>query len=230
MGNRILADYALTLNPQVSIVPTVVDCEKYTFPPARRNRAVTIGWIGSHSTAPYLRAIEPALGKIAEACPGKVKFRFYGFPDYRPNLPNSESVPFRLNSEIADLQSLDIGLMPLPDTEWGRGKCAFKAIQYMASGVATVASPVGITPDLIEHNMNGLLADSEEDWFQALKVLIDEPDVRTRIAQAARRTIEASYSLRVWGPRVAALFEMLLGCESTRPSQQVVAAISGRVG
>lgn len=212
-GNRILAEYAHKLNRNVSVIPTVVDCTKYTYREKRDHDVVTIGWVGSRSTAPYLKTIEPALRKLADARRGKVAFRFYGYPGYEPDLPNVQSLPFRLDTEIEDLHSLDIGLMPVPDTEWGRGKCAFKAIQYMASGVATVASPVGITPDIIQHNVNGFLADSNDAWFSALKVLVDERDVRLRLGQAARRTIEASYSLKVWGPKLAELFQQLLTSE-----------------
>jgi glycosyltransferase involved in cell wall biosynthesis len=211
-GNRILADYARKVNPSVSVVPTVVDCSRYVVQPTLERHPVTIGWVGSHTTAPHLRMVEPVLRKLAAARPGKVRFRFYGFPEYRPELPDCQSFPFRLHAEMVDLHSLAIGLMPLPDTEWCRGKCAFKAIQYMASGVATVASPVGITPDLIRHKVNGLLANSPQEWFEALKLLVDESDVRARLIQAARRTIEASYSLQLWGPRFAALFQRLLGC------------------
>src|SRR5262249_13055226 len=203
-GNRILASYARKLNRYVSVVPTVVDCSRYVPQPKRKGLPITIGWIGSRSTAPYLRVIEPVLRELAQARAGQVRFRFYGYPEYRPKLPNCESLPFRLESALDDLRSLDIGLMPLPDTEWCRGKCAFKAIQYMASGVAAVASPVGITPDIIQNDVNGLLASSTEQWFEALKLLVDHADVRVLLSQAARRTIEASYSLEVWGPKFVA--------------------------
>jgi len=114
-----------------------------------------------------------------------------------------------LESEIEDLHSIDIGLMPLPDTEWTRGKCAFKAIQYMASGIPVVASPVGITPDLIQHGVNGLLASSSDDWFRELERLICDPELRGRIAVAGRKTVEQSYSLEKWAPRFVGLFDNL---------------------
>jgi len=225
-GNQILADYSRKWNDSVTVVPTMVDCARYVPKPNTEKYPITIGWVGSRSTAPYLQIAESALKKLALEYVGKIRFRFYGFPEYRPDLPECESLPFRLDSEINDLQSLDIGLMPLPDTEWCRGKCAFKAIQYMASGVATVASPVGITPDIVQHNVNGLLANSADEWFEALKLLIDHGDVRARLTQAARRTIEASYSLQVWGPKLAALFESLLRAERAMHAAQTVTADS----
>src|SRR5262249_54367028 len=124
-GNRILAEYARNLNAHVSIIPTVVDCLRYQARTDHEGYPVTVGWVGSRSTVPYLRMIEPALLRLSQERRGKVRFRFYGYPGYRPDLPNCESLPFRLDSEIEDLQSLDVGLMPLADTEWCRGKCAF---------------------------------------------------------------------------------------------------------
>jgi glycosyltransferase involved in cell wall biosynthesis len=99
--------------------------------------------------------------------------------------------------------------MPLPDTEWTRGKCAFKAIQYMGMGIPTVASPIGITSDLIRHNVNGLLANSVNEWFDALNLLVNDADLRRRLSVNARQTVEESYSLQVWGPRLASLFDQL---------------------
>ena len=213
-GNRILAEYArrLNRNVSVSVVPTVVDCRKYRFRQLRENpRPITIGWMGSRSTAPYLDLTEPALKKLAQTFAGRMRLRFVGAPHYQPSLPDSSSVPFMLDSEIEELQSFDIGLMPLPDTEWTRGKCAFKAIQYMASGVPVVASPVGVTTDLIHHNANGLLASSAEEWFRELSRLVCDASLRQRLALTARRTIEDSYSLEQWAPRVVELFDQILG-------------------
>ncbi|MFZ0773643.1 MAG: glycosyltransferase family 4 protein [Candidatus Sulfotelmatobacter sp.] len=214
-GNRILADYARRFNSRVSIVPTVVDCFQYSYKPDRANRGpVTVGWVGSRSTRPYLSAVEPALKSLAEANPGKVRFRFFGCPEYQVDVPYFGSFPFRLATEIADLQSIDIGIMPLPDTEWTRGKCAFKAIQYMASGIPTVASPVGITAEIIRDNVSGLLARSADDWFRALNRLVNDEELRRRLALNARSTIEESYSLQVWGPRLVSLLDGLSGNHS----------------
>jgi glycosyltransferase involved in cell wall biosynthesis len=208
-GNRILADYARRLNSNVSIVPTVVDCRRYRPLPAVAREPLTIGWMGSRTTAPYLAVIATALRRIAIKYGKAVRFRFVGSPEYRLNVRDFESLPFRLETEIQDLQSFDIGLMPLPDSEWARGKCAFKAIQYMACGVATVASPVGITTDLIRDKVNGLLASTSDEWFEALDLLVRDVPLRSAIAQAGRRTVEASYSLEVWGPRFVSIFDQL---------------------
>lgn len=212
-GNRILAEYARRFNPSVSVIPTVVDCRQYSLrarvAEPHGSRPVTVGWVGSRSTASYLTLVESALRRLAHSYPGGVCFRFIGHPAYAPNIPYSSSVPFMLESEIEDLHSIDIGLMPLPDTEWTRGKCAFKAIQYMASGIPVVASPVGMTPDLIQHGVNGLLASSSDDWFRELERLICDPELRGRVAVAGRKTVEQSYSLEKWAPRFVRLFDHL---------------------
>jgi len=212
-GNRILAEYARRFNSHVTVIPTVVDCDHYRYrdPQTRAETPITVGWMGSRSTVPYLAAVEAVLRSIARKYAGKVRFCFVGHPDYQPDLPASTSLPFELGSEIADLHSLDIGIMPLPDTEWTRGKCAFKAIQYMATGAVAVASPVGVTADLIEHNGNGLLARTTEEWFQSLSALIEDAVLRRRLSLSARRTIEDAYSLRAWAPCLVSVFDEVTG-------------------
>jgi len=224
VGNRILADYALKWNPNVSIIPTVVDTRQYWFKPVDSGHSrLTIGWIGSPSTSPYLTLIEPALRRLAAVHADKVQFRFCGDPEYRLNMPELSFLPFQLDHEIDDLHSFDVGLMPLSDTEWTRGKCAFKAIQYMAAGVPTVASPVGITTDLIQDGVNGFLASSAGEWFTALDRLVRDAELRRRVAVAARQTIEDSYSLDVWWPRFVALLDQL-GERASTSQRETVAA------
>ncbi len=219
VGNAVLAAHARQFNSLVTIVPTVVDTEKVWPKPAlpASSMPITIGWVGSASTASYLSMIEPPLQQIARAYPERVRFRFFGYPDYKPQLPKSVSLPFNLRTEGEDIRSLDIGLMPMPDTEWTRGKCAFKAIQYMACGVATVASPVGVTTDLIQHEVNGLLAKSSDEWLGAIKRLICDVDLRRRLAERARDTIVKQYSLQVWGPRLVECFDQVLSRTQVEP-------------
>jgi|HubBroStandDraft_6_1064221.scaffolds.fasta_scaffold01687_10 glycosyltransferase involved in cell wall biosynthesis len=212
-GNRILGDYARRVNPRVTVIPTVVDCNYYRYqePQAKNDVRITVGWMGSRSTVSYLQFVESTLKGIARRYPGRVQFRFFGHPDYKPDLPASISLPFQLGSEIADLHSLDVGIMPMPDTDWTRGKCAFKAIQYMATGAVAVASPVGVTTDLIKHSYNGLLASSVDEWFQSLSTLVEDPELRRRLSLRARRTIEDSYSLQIWASSLVSVFDELTG-------------------
>jgi glycosyltransferase involved in cell wall biosynthesis len=119
-------------------------------------------------------------------------------------------LPFSLASEIEDLRTIEIGIMPMPDNEWTRGKCAFKAIQYMALGVPTVTSPVGMATELIQHNVNGFCAQTPEEWFKGLELLVTDTQLRRRFAQEGRKTVEARYSLQVWGPRIVELFDLVM--------------------
>ncbi len=234
-GNKSLAEYAMRFNPRVTEIPTVVDCEHFRYKSVGRDEAMrplTVGWMGSSSTVSYLYDIAGVLKRLADAHPNRVQFRFFGCPDLRLNLPRAEYLPFRLSSELTDLHSIDIGLMPMPDTVWTRGKCAFKAIQYMATGIPTVASPVGTALELIQHDQNGFLAAGAEEWYRALERLLLDIGTRQRLSAAGRRTIEKSYSLQVWGPKMVALFDQLLkkplsvsnyaGLEPTPPSRTFV--------
>lgn len=209
-GNRILADYARSFNSRVSTIPTVVDCTQYVRRANRPHDApITVGWIGSGSTYQHLFEIEPALQALAESNPDKVRFTALGYPGLQLKLPAFRAYTYRLNCEVDYLNSIDIGLMPLPDTPWAQGKCAFKAIQYMAMGIPTVASPVGITSDLIQDSVNGLLASSTAEWFESLNRLLHDEQLRRQIGIEARRTIEREYSLQVWGPRFVSLIEQI---------------------
>jgi glycosyltransferase involved in cell wall biosynthesis len=226
-GNRLLADHALQFNPNVSVVPTVVDCSVYLPNSDDQDgaRRITIGWIGSRSTFHHLFDIQPALQQLAEAHPGQVCYRAFGYEDGQLKLPDFKSLPFRVDGEVEYLRSLDIGVMPLPDTEWTRGKCAFKAIQYMAMGIPTVASPVGITGDIIRHGENGLLASTNAEWFNCLNRLVNEKQLRERLGSQGRSTIEQSYSLQVWGPRLVALFDRLCSAHA-HPHENRVAMLN----
>jgi glycosyltransferase involved in cell wall biosynthesis len=218
-GNRTLAEHALRFNSRISIIPTVVDLNQYAYRPRRKaSEVVTIGWVGSRSTSPYLLEIEPALRRLSEAHSGKIQFRLYGDPRRKLNLPNFESLPFSLSSEIEDLRTIDIGIMPMPDNDWTRGKCAFKAIQYMALGIPTVTSPVGMTTELVQHNVNGFCSRTPEEWFESLNRLVTDTELRRRFAEEGRKTIVADYSLQTWEPRLAKLLEQVLEEPSSVPS------------
>jgi glycosyltransferase involved in cell wall biosynthesis len=112
-------------------------------------------------------------------------------------------LPWSEETEAASIQAMDIGIMPLTDTPWARGKCGYKLIQYMACGLPVIASPVGVNTEIVEHGVNGFLATTDADWREALVMLLRDPDLRNRMGAAGRRKVEEQYSLQVWGPRVA---------------------------
>jgi glycosyltransferase involved in cell wall biosynthesis len=202
--NEFLAAYARERNEHVSIVPTSVDTEGCRPGERAPSDRVVIGWMGSSTSQTYLEAAVPLLRAIVAACPVELRV----VSNRRPSLPG---VPYTWRewsavTEADDLAGFDIGIMPMPDDDWARGKCAFKALQYMGMGVATVASAVGANLDVIAHGQNGLLARTPDEWLACITLLVDNPGRRREIASAGRRTVEERYSMR----RSAAEFERVI--------------------
>jgi glycosyltransferase involved in cell wall biosynthesis len=203
-GNAFLAAYARRYNERVTVVPTTIDTEAYRPLPVRASGVPVVGWTGSHSTARYLELIRPALERLREL----TTFRMVvvGATGFAARGVEIEHRPWRSATEVQDLSDFDVGVMPLADTDWERGKCALKALQYMALGVPPVVSPVGVNADVVEEGRTGLLARSTEEWVEALRALVEKPELRGRLGSAARARVEAAFSMRVHAPRVARLF------------------------
>jgi len=159
-GNRYLADYALQYNKNVSIVPTTIDTDKYHAVPRGENPAPVIGWSGSFSTVQHLDTLRGALQRLAQET--KFKLRVIGTSHYELSGVDVEAMPWRAVSEVEDLSLFDVGVMPLPDEPWSRGKCGLKALQYMALGIPTMCSPVGVNSEIIQDGMNGCIAATEK--------------------------------------------------------------------
>lgn len=196
-GNDFIARFARRFNDQVDVVPTVVDTEIYR-PVPRHNPVPVLGWIGTPSSAQYLRAIVPALQRLAADRQFVVKI--VGGTVDAPGVP-VETLPWRLDREVADFQGLDIGLYPLIEDAWSQGKSGFKAVQYMACGVPVVASPVGVTTEMITDDRNGYLARSEDDWVRILSQLLDSATLRRRLGEQGRRDAVEHWSLHTHAPR-----------------------------
>jgi glycosyltransferase involved in cell wall biosynthesis len=210
-GNEYLASFARRHNRDVTVLPTVVDTRAFAGTDARRNGGPpVIGWIGSHSTAQYLRIILPALRELRRRHDFVFRSIGAGAP-IRIEGVNVENRDWRLDSEIRDFRSLDVGVYPIADDDWSRGKCGFKAIQYMAASVPCVGSPIGMTPEVIQHGRNGLLARSTEEWIESLERLLSDEGLRQQISREGLRTVEQRYSLQVHAPRLGAILRSVAG-------------------
>jgi glycosyltransferase involved in cell wall biosynthesis len=205
-GNQFLADYASQFNRNVTIIPTTIDTEKYREIEKREEPdIVTIGWSGSFSTVQHLDTIREALRELAQD--ERFKLRVIGTPEYKLDGVDLEALQWKADSEIDDLGKIDIGLMPLPDDKWSKGKCGLKALQYMALGIPTICSPVGVNSTIIADGENGFIADTKEEWIGKLKLLLHSPELRRRIGSAGRKTVEGEYSAAAQAPRVLEVFE-----------------------
>lgn len=198
-GNDALAQRAVRSARDVRVIPSVVDTDRLRPSGREPGDRIVIGWIGSPSTAHYLEPIVPALREMSRR-PG-VAVRIVGAELPEGLEGGGESVPWMLEREVAEVQAFDIGLMPLPDDEWARGKCGYKALQYMACAIPTVVSPVGVATQMVEHGRTGLLARTPEEWTRALELLISDRSRRAELGAAARESVVERYSLRAWAPR-----------------------------
>ncbi|WP_436515249.1 glycosyltransferase family 4 protein [Ekhidna sp. To15] len=194
VGNTYLKDFALRYNNEVHIIPSTIDFKKYTkdFKP---KESVCIGWTGSFSTLKHFETVIPALEKIKQIFSEEVYFKIIGEPSFSHPSLKIEGVAWKSETEARDLSELDIGLMPLPDNEWTRGKCAMKGLQYMALGIPTIMSPVGVNTDIIQDGENGFLAGITEEWVEKLSILIEDKKLRTEIGKAGRATVQQGYSV-----------------------------------
>jgi glycosyltransferase involved in cell wall biosynthesis len=202
-GNDYLARRARQAGARaVEVVPTAIDLDRYRdLPAAPANETLTIGWIGIPLNAHYLTMIAPALR--AAALPLSLHVVGAPLPAELSDV-RAESFPWTEETEIARIAAFDVGIMPLTDTPFERGKCAYKLLQVMAAGKPVIASPVGANRQVVQHGVNGFLAESPDEWVEAIRRLAD-PDLRQRMGAAARRTVEDQYSTAIVAPRLAAI-------------------------
>jgi glycosyltransferase involved in cell wall biosynthesis len=196
-GNAELAAYARRFNHNVTMLPSVVDTEQMRpasgGPSHHQDQPFTVGWIGSPSTAPYLQQLVAPLQHLARERP--VRLLVVG--GSAPAIPGVEVIeqPWSLEQELPLIQQFDVGVMPLPNTPWARGKCAYKLIQCMACAIPVIASPVGANVDAVPPSC-GILASSPDQWLAAFRQLAADPELRHRMGAAGRQWVEERYSLR----------------------------------
>ena len=215
-GNEYLASRARDAGARrVEILPSVVDLDRFHSPAARNSGAganperFTIGWIGSPVTAPYLSLVREPLEAISSQGGVELVLIGAGSVDPLPGLPK-KTILWSEAQEAELLASLDVGIMPLPDSPFERGKCGYKLVQYMAAGLPVIASAVGVNTRIVEHDRTGFLASNPQEWLDALQMLKDEPQKRAQLGAAGRQRAEESYSLELTAPK---LFDLL--CSAT---------------
>lgn len=202
-GNAYLADYARGAGAvDVRELPTVLDSNRYSVADEPAGEELRIGWIGSPSTAHYLGLVLDALRRLARERP--LRLVVIGARELPPTDVPLELHDWSIDTESALLGSVHIGIMPLAEGPWERGKCGYKLVQYMACGKPVIASPVGVNVDIVTPARGFLAADSRQ-WLAALRALAADAALRRRMGAAGRACVEADYSLQTWGPRVATL-------------------------
>jgi glycosyltransferase involved in cell wall biosynthesis len=208
VGNEYLAEFARRAGASyVEVVPTVIDLARYPVASLKRaggDAPPCVGWIGQPARASFLGAYASLFKRLS--ADGWARFAAIGIDAQRLGLPMA-SIPWTEQTEVASIVRFDIGIMPLVDEPFERGKCGYKLIQYMACGLPVVASPVGVNRQIVEHGVNGFLAETPEQWEQALQTLLADPGLRQRMGQAGRQKVEQQYCIQVTGPRLAALLK-----------------------
>lgn len=213
-GNRYLEKFALQYNGATAMIPTSVDTDRYRpFAKSIANK-VTIGWIGSFTTSVFLNTVKNVLIRISGEY-NNVYFRFIGGGSQLTGIPNMTVKPWSMESEKKDLEAFDIGIMPMADTEWAKGKCGFKAILYMSMAIPCVCSAVGANNDIVTDGVNGFLVRTEDEWVDRLSRLIKDPALRKKIGDAGRRTVEDLYSVKANAPRILRIIKSALDSKDT---------------
>jgi glycosyltransferase involved in cell wall biosynthesis len=205
-GNDLLAEWLSQHSANVKVVPSLVEHRDVPVRSHEPSDRVVLGWIGSPTTATYLRQVAEPLARLRMAAPG-VRFELIAVGGIAPEIPGLDvrSEPWSEEGEQRFLTEVDIGLMPLEDSPWARGKSSYKALQYMAAGIPVVADDVGISASVIGHEAAGLISRSQDDWVEHVGALARDAGLRSRLGTTGRMRIAADFSVERWAPELAAI-------------------------
>jgi glycosyltransferase involved in cell wall biosynthesis len=193
-GNDYLARLAEACGPPTVVLPTAVDVSKYPVQPAAAPNGLTAGWLGLSDGFIYLRHIQPALQQLAARYPNFTLRVISDKPLELDRVP-VHNEQWQLEREHRNLSSFTVGIMPLTDTLWTRGKCGYKILQYMAASIPIVASAVGANNDIVSHGENGLLAKTTGDWVECITTLAENLELRQTFGRRGRELVQEKYSL-----------------------------------
>jgi glycosyltransferase involved in cell wall biosynthesis len=205
-GNDLLAEWLARYAERVRIVPSLVDPRATQVRRHEERQRIVWGWIGSPPTAVHLKALADVLDKAARELDGRpVTLVVVGGQAPRVRSLHVTELPWSEMAEREALASMDVGLMPLPDSPWTRGKCAYKALQYMCAGIPVVADGVGVSAQVVGHERGGLIAGGPDEWVEALVELSRDVALRARLGATGRDRVQRDYSLEAWAPRLASI-------------------------
>ncbi|MFH1226460.1 MAG: glycosyltransferase family 4 protein [Planctomycetota bacterium] len=207
-GNDYLKSLAAPHNAKIWVVPTCIETKRYPQKEGVDTETVTLGWIGGGKSLVFLKKLQPVLDRVHEQSGNTVlKIVCNDFFDNgrMPIIKKQWSDP----EEVQDILSFDIGLAPLPDDPWSRGKCGTKLLQCMAAGIPSVASPVGVHNEIVKDGVNGFLAADDNEWVDKLSRLVKDAALRKQIGMAGRATVEAGYSINANAPKLLAIFKQI---------------------
>jgi glycosyltransferase involved in cell wall biosynthesis len=193
-GNDFLCGYAKMYNKNVVLNPTTIDMFNLHNETKNQNSdKFVIGWTGTHSTIKYLEPIVPVIEQLEM----QFDFDFLVISNRKPdwNLKSLKYLDWQKETEVADLLKMNIGLMPIPDDDWAKGKCGFKALQYMSLGIPALVSPVAVNKEIVDNGINGYWCNSNEEWKTAITTLIQDADLRVKMGVAAKEKIKNHYSV-----------------------------------
>jgi len=208
--NEYTAEFAARCCPRVSIITGPIDTRRYCAGKPRCRNGIVLGWIGSSTTLPYLDLIRAPLARLGRCFP-ELKLRVIGASAVDLEGIAVEAKPWSLEEEVEDLRGFDIGLMPVPDDPWTRGKGGYKLLQYMAMGLPVVTSPVGVNCQIVRDGENGFWARTPEEWEERLARLIADPELRLRMGRQGRRAMEERYALEASSQRLLAILREVAG-------------------
>ncbi|MBK5286592.1 MAG: glycosyltransferase family 4 protein [Bacteroidia bacterium] len=194
-GNNYLADFARKFNENVVIVPTTIDTDEYVKMILLERKSIVIGWSGSITTIKHFELAIPFLRVLKNKYGEKISVKVIGDETYRNDELGIKGIAWNKKDEIKELSCIDIGIMPLPDDEWSKGKCGLKGLQYMALEIPTIMSPVGVNTEIINDGINGFLASDMNEWVEKITLLIESDELRRSIGKKARQTVIERYSV-----------------------------------
>lgn len=203
-GNQYIAARATRAGAErIVIIPTVIDLDRYSLKTDKHSEAFNIGWIGSPITSNYLKSLQPVFKNLSEQY--LCQLTLVGSGNVEIENVNVTIKNWSEDSEVEDIKTFDVGIMPLHNTPWEMGKCGIKLIQYMACSLPVVGTPIGVNQEIIHHGANGFYANNLDEWTEALLTLANDPQLCSQMGVKGREIVESEYCLQVTAPKLAQL-------------------------